>query len=105
MAIAVAIRHCDLVSMLLTFINHRLPQWQNSWKNSLKAVQNNFCGDFNIHMDQKNCLMIDFSHLLDSASADLYQHIDFPTHPHGHILDLLLTTQDSNLVSDIKSRD
>ncbi|XP_074476551.1 uncharacterized protein LOC141758790 [Sebastes fasciatus] len=45
-------------------------------------------GDFNIHMDSPTCkLASDFSTLLDNFN--LTQHITFPTHNKGHILDLV----------------
>ncbi|XP_074479436.1 uncharacterized protein LOC141760478 [Sebastes fasciatus] len=45
-------------------------------------------GDFNIHMDSHTCqLASDFSTLLDNFN--LTQHVNFPTHDNGHILDLV----------------
>lgn len=45
-------------------------------------------GDFNIHIDNTiNTLTRYFSSVLDSFG--LQQHIDFPTHNKGHILDLI----------------
>ncbi|XP_032442999.1 uncharacterized protein LOC116735317 isoform X1 [Xiphophorus hellerii] len=45
-------------------------------------------GDFNIHMDKfSNTLTRDFYYLLDSCG--MQQYVDFSTHSHGHILDLV----------------
>ena len=57
-------------------------------------------GDFNIHV--KN-VSPNTSLFLETLSAyDLKQHIQVPTHIHGHTLDLLITRQsDKNTVTDV----
>ena len=47
-------------------------------------------GDFNIHLDAVSSVSADFLSLLNCFS--LYQHVDFPTHKRGHILDLICST-------------
>ncbi len=50
-------------------------------------------GDFNLHMDSSTCPKASaFKSLLDSCA--LTQHVDFPTHLHGHTLDLAITPSD-----------
>ena len=49
-------------------------------------------GDFNIHVDVPTDMdAIQFRDLLDSMG--LQQHVERPTHIHGHTLDLLITRQ------------
>ena len=46
--------------------------------------------DFNLHLDKKQSpTTIKFYDILESF--DLEQHVNFPTHIHGHWLDLLIT--------------
>ena len=57
-------------------------------------------GDFNVHVDN----VIDsksktFLNLLDIFG--LKQNVNFPTHQHGHTLDLVITRSSENIVSDI----
>ena len=52
-------------------------------------------GDFNIHLDDhKDKVSNSFTELI--SSFGLKQFISFPTHNHGHILDLLLARTESN---------
>jgi hypothetical protein len=58
-------------------------------------------GDFNIHVDQPYSIhSCNFQSLLDSS--DLKQHVSFPTHKHGHTLDLLLSRNTSNIISSVE---
>ena len=58
-------------------------------------------GDFNFHLDDTtNCDTIKFMDILDSAN--LSQHVLGPTHRKGHTLDLIITQQNSNLVTDVR---
>ena len=50
-------------------------------------------GDFNLHMDTDSPQINRFLEIL--ASFNLVQHVDFPTHIHGHILDLIVTSDTS----------
>ena len=57
-------------------------------------------GDFNIHVDiPSDPFSKSFSNLLEIF--DLKQHITFPTHNHGHTLDLLVTRSNSTILSDL----
>ena len=48
------------------------------------------CGDFNIHVDKENdCYATKLHHLFRSKS--LIQHVIYPTHVNGHILDLIIS--------------
>lgn len=49
-------------------------------------------GDFNIHVDSQATSTSDFLDILDSFG--LSQHVNFPTHIHGHTLDLVITSTD-----------
>ena len=51
-------------------------------------------GVFNIHVDAPKCpLAVDFLNLLDCLP--LTQHVQGPTHKHGHTLDLAITADGS----------
>lgn len=55
-------------------------------------------GDFNIHYDNdSNNETAIFKSLLDSLG--LQQHVSTPTHDKGHILDLIITRSDDDMVS------
>src|SRR5271156_6368890 len=57
-------------------------------------------GDFNIHVDiPLDPFSKSFSNLLETF--DLKQHITFPTHNHGHTLDLLVARSNSIIISDL----
>ncbi len=45
-------------------------------------------GDFNIHIDTDTVHALEFMSVLDCFN--LQQHIDFPTHVHGHTQVLIL---------------
>jgi hypothetical protein len=47
-------------------------------------------GDFNIHMDTGSLYAEKFKHILDAC--DLIQHVKQPTHIHGHIIDLFISS-------------
>ena len=54
-------------------------------------------GDFNLHLDcTTNNDTMRFMELLDSFS--LQQHVNVPTHVHGHTLDLIITRQSDEIV-------
>ena len=50
-------------------------------------------GDFNLHVDEASKQTDDFQEIL--ASFDLLQHVIFPTHIHGHTLDLIISANHS----------
>ena len=54
-------------------------------------------GDFNFHFDSDKHPHSDFIDLCNQFN--LYQHNCFPTHIHGHTLDLIFTTLDSLLIT------
>jgi hypothetical protein len=57
-------------------------------------------GDFNIPMDSISCTdTTKFKDLLYSLS--LIQHVNMPTHQHGHILDLVITRSFDNCIQNI----
>ena len=45
----------------------------------------------------------EFKSVIDSCC--LSQHIDFPTHLHGHTLDLLMAPSEFSAISDVKGSD
>ena len=65
---------------------------------SLPNHQNNvFLGDFNLHVsDQLDTDVTIFGDTMDALG--LYQHVRFPTHKSGNVLDLIL----SDFTSDAK---
>ena len=58
-------------------------------------------GDFNFHVDvPDDADARRFLEILDGFG--LVQHVTFPTHKHGHILDLLISRADSDAVSSVE---
>ncbi len=58
-------------------------------------------GDFNVHVDlptkhDASCL------LTTLATTGLVQHVSGPTHKHGHTLDLVISRDSENLITDCK---
>ena len=58
------------------------------------------CGDFNLHVDIMSPTVSEFKSVMDSCC--LSQYIDFPTHLHGHTLDLLKAPSEFSAISDVK---
>ena len=58
------------------------------------------CGDFNFHVDTMSPTVSELKSVIDSCC--LSQHIDFPTHLHGHTLDLLMAPSKFSAISDVK---
>ena len=54
-------------------------------------------GDFNIHVDSSNNESKGFLDILNANG--LTQHVTSPTHQKGHTLDLVITREQSNLLS------
>ena len=53
-------------------------------------------GDINLHMDENEHYSSRFKEIMDSFN--LIQHIDFPTHKHGHTLDIVATFDGGTLM-------
>ena len=54
-------------------------------------------GDLNVHVDDSNDE--NASHFLDMLeSMGLIQHVNVPTHKHGHVLDLVITRQCDSII-------
>ena len=58
-------------------------------------------GDLNLHLDKSNRNTNKFNEIL--TCFDLKQHVNFPTHVHGHWLDLLITKRISNPIKSVFS--
>ena len=58
-------------------------------------------GDFNIHLDKNDATTSNFKALL--SSCNLTQHINFPTHVHGHTLDALIVPSDFLGIGSIRN--
>ena len=58
-------------------------------------------GDFNLHLDNSNGNTNKFNEIL--TCFDLKQHVNFPTHVHGHWLDLLITKRIFNSIKSVFS--
>jgi len=101
-----------LASNLLTIFNIYRPPTSSAYSSkpsvfldefgsllSLAATTPNeflLTGDFNIHVDNpSDSLASDFLNLL--SSANLIQHVNFPTHIKNHTLDLVITSASSLL--------
>ena len=56
-------------------------------------------GDFNIHVDSASSVVSEFKSVIDACC--MTQYIDFPTHLHGHTLDLLLAPTEFSAISDV----
>ena len=57
------------------------------------------CGDFDIHVDFPSPLVSEFKSVVDACC--LTQYIEFPTHLHGHTLDLLLAPTEITAISEV----
>ncbi|KAK6181878.1 hypothetical protein SNE40_009656 [Patella caerulea] len=58
-------------------------------------------GDFNLHFDNVNDSTVSKSqNILDSYS--LYQHVKTKSHKRGHILDLVISEQNSQLINTLE---
>ena len=57
------------------------------------------CGDFKIHVDSVCPSVSEFKSVIDSCC--LTQYIEFPTHLHGHTLDLLLAPMEFSAISEV----
>ena len=68
---------------------------------STSSAKTFMLGDFNIHVDcsEKN----DAAQFIDLLqSADLQQHLHWPTHTTGHTLDLVISDSDNTVVTDVR---
>ena len=69
----------------------------------LSAIPENvvIAGDINIHMDETDIYPNKFRNILETFN--MMQHVDFPTHIHGHTLDVLITLGDDLLIRNLHS--
>ena len=58
---------------------------------ALSPHENIILGDVNINTDSQNCWTDNFNPVL--SDFDFIQHVSMPTHIHGHILDVLYTSE------------
>ena len=58
------------------------------------------CGDVNFHVDAMSPTVSEFKSVIYSCC--LSQYIDFPTHLHGHTLDLLIAPSKFSAISNVK---
>jgi len=58
-------------------------------------------GDFNLHVDSDSSQTAQFLDIL--SSFNLRQNVDFPTHIHGHTLDLIITSHDCHPIRVTRS--
>ena len=65
---------------------------------AIYVVPTIIAGDFNVHVD-KESKSEPLSNVLESFN--LTQHVLSPTHHSGHILDLVVSSSDNNLISSI----
>jgi len=121
--VGILLRHSSLSSLLSEEISFRVPiiyRLHPTKKHGLKAADcfkecSGFVdslatntghllilGDFNIHWDcQRNA---DTKELVDILrSANLRQHVQERTHRHGHILDLVISCDDDNLIKGVSA--
>ena len=73
-----------------------------SYVGFLSSLSSSFviCGDFNFHVDTMSPTVSEFKSVMDSCC--LSQYIGFPTHLHGHTLDLLMAPSEFSAISDVK---
>ena len=67
----------------------------------LSSLSSSFvvCGNFNIHVDSASPLLYEFKSVIDACC--LTQYIGFPTHLHGHTLDLLLAPTEFSAILEV----
>ena len=73
-----------------------------SYVGFLSSLSSSFviCGDFNFHVDTRSPTVSEFKSVMDSCC--LSQYIDFPTHLHGHTLDLFMAPSEFSAISNVK---
>ena len=73
-----------------------------SYVDFLSSLSSSFviCCDFNFYVDTMSPTVSEFKSVMDSCC--LSQYIDFPTHLHGHTLDLLMAPSEFSATSDVK---
>ena len=77
-------------------------EFQDSLENIIPPHDNLYIlGDFYLHRDNSNGNTNKFNETL--TCFDLKQNINFPTHVHGHWLDLLITKRISNSIKSVFS--
>ena len=73
-----------------------------SYVGFLSSLSSSFviCGDFNFLVNTMSPTVSEFESITDSCCQT--QYIDFPTHLHGHTLDLLMAPSKFSAISDVK---
>ena len=73
-----------------------------SYVGFLSSLSSSFviCGDFNFHVNTMSPTVDELKSVMDSCC--LSQYTDFPTHLHGHTLDLLMASSKYFAISDVK---
>ena len=89
---------------LLAVLIYRPPPMQTSFLSDLSELLTEVCalsstvillGDLNVHIDKASTMSTDFMSVLDCFGFT--QHVNFPTHEHGHTPDLICTTGLDNI--------
>ena len=79
---------------------HVFDEFQDLLENIISLHDNLYIlGYFNLHLDKSNGNTNKFNEIL--TCFDLKQHVNFPTHVHGHWLDLLITKRISNSIKSV----
>ena len=90
------VRLCRLQNCTCQFFD----EFQDLLENIVSLHDNLYIlGDFNVHLDNSNGNINEFNEIL--ACFDLKQHVNSPTHVHGHWLDLLITKRISNSIKSV----
>ena len=77
-------------------------EFQDLLENIILLHDNSYIlGDFNLHLDNSIGNTNKFNEIL--TCFDLKQHVNFPTHVHGHWLDLLISKRISNSIKSVFS--
>ena len=77
-------------------------EFQDLLENIISQFDNLYIlGDFNLHLDKSNGNTNKFNEIL--TCFDMKQPVNFPTHVHGHWLDLLITKRISNSIKSVFS--
>ena len=81
-----------------------LEQFQSLLEDIPHTIENLvIIGDFNLHLETTCSNSKTFHSLIDSF--DLIQKVNFPTHIHGHTLDLVLTKSNNDNISSVHTTD
>ena len=109
-AICILVKHLSITANFtciyrpLGCANMLYDEFPNFLENTLQCQDELYIvGDLNIHLDKPSINTRSFLEILDTFS--LHQHVTFPTHIYGHLLDLFIARSNCKHVKAVSSSD